>query len=169
MRVKPLASRRRTAIRRTTSQSMPVSSCTSLTATSAGVPDIGPTGRIEPGPAVGPLHEQDLARVVVDDSTDGRLGRDVAGNAVADELHPLAHDVVGRVQPFGRSPDLARHCEYFFESLALVQALREPQPRASDGRQRLTPAQQVAFGEWAFAFLGHGTRVAQSHRSAVSA
>ena len=77
--------------------------------------------------------------------------------------------VVGFVQPFGRRADLARDGEHFFESLPLVQALRESQTRAGDGRQRLTPAQQVTFGEWALAVGGHDRRVARSYRSTVNA
>ena len=81
---------------RTGRHSMPVSSSHLLHRDLAGrVADVGPAGGVQPDAAVGPLDQQDLLVVVVDDRADGHLGRDVAGDAVAHALHPLVDEVLG--------------------------------------------------------------------------
>ena len=111
------------------------------------VADVGPTRRVQPHARVGPLHEQDLARVVADDGADGDLGRDVAGHALADSVEPLLEEVA-RLAPdlevfLGRGTDVGRDLQHLLEPLPLVQALREAEAGARDARERFTPTQQL--------------------------
>ena len=76
-----------TAMSRTTSTSMPVSSAHLLDRDlRRRVADVGPAGRVEPHAGVGPLHQQNLVLVVADDGADRDLRCDVPGDALADAL-----------------------------------------------------------------------------------
>ncbi len=98
--------------------------------------------------------EQQLPLVVADGRAHRHLGRDVAGDALADGVHPLldqAAGVVGIVaRAVGLDPDVGRHLEDLLEALALVEALGEPQTRAGDAREGLAPAQQGLEGDRRF-------------------
>ena len=77
----------------TGSHTMPVSSPTSLTATSAGE---YPTSAQPVGYSQNPesaLHEEDLTAIVAHDRADRHLRCHIAGDVDADRLHPLLDEV----------------------------------------------------------------------------
>ena len=115
----------------TTSHSMPVSSCTSFTATSRGrVADVGPPGRVEPHAGVGPLDQQDLALVVADHGADRHLRGLVAGHARGRPTSSTrATSVVGVVGAAGGDPHVGGDGQHLLEALLLVEALGEARGR----------------------------------------
>ena len=122
------------------------------------VADVGPTGGIQPDAGVLALHQQDLARIVADDRSDGDFRRHVPGHPLADRLQPLLHEVIGlalhgdrlafdftRQIGFDRRRfDVGGDVEHLFVALALVQVLGEPHTGAGDRSQRLAPSRQFA-------------------------
>ncbi len=123
----------------TGSQMMPVSSSTSLSATSDGrVADVGPAGRVQPDPGVGPLDEQDLALVVADDHPHRDLRGDVAGHPLADRIQPLLDEVVllppHLERVVGGRLDVGGDLQHLLVALPLVEALGEAHARC--GRSR---------------------------------
>src|ERR687897_189656 len=99
------------------------------------VADVGPARRVEPDAAVGPLHQQDPALVVVHHRPHRHLGGDVAAHPLADALHPLVDEVLGveLLVRLGGRADVAGHGQHLVEPLAFVEALREAQARAALG------------------------------------
>ena len=108
------------------------------------VPDVGPSGRVEPHARVGSLHQQQPTVLVADDRADGDLRRDVARDALADEAHPLV-DAVGRVEVVGLGVtcDVGRNVQDLGVPLTLVEALGEPESGSGDRLQLLGPVPQM--------------------------
>src|SRR5690606_34527742 len=92
-----------------------------------------------------PLDEQQLAVVVVHHRTDGRLRRDVTGDALAHVLHPLVDQFVGYQLAAGRGADLGRDGEDLLEALTLIEVVGETETRPRDGREGFAPPQQVTL------------------------
>ena len=110
------------------------------------VADVGPSRGVEPHARVGPLHQEDLARLVAHDRPDGHLGRHVPGHALPDVGQPLIDQGVGVGPVAGGDPDVGRHPQDLLEALPLVEAGGEAEAGAGDGGQRLAPSQQVLSG-----------------------
>ena len=101
---------------------------------------------------VGPLDEENFTPFVAHDCTYRNLRCHVTGNPQPDTLHPfrtqfvegsMARGIAGR----SSQAHVGRDVQDLLVALALVLALREPEPGAGDPGEALAPTDQVAVAD----------------------